>query len=397
MISIVDKKQCCGCSACFNICPQQCIRMQEDEEGFLYPQVDQKICIQCGLCEKVCPLLNNNAFVEKDFPREFYAVQALDDVVRAESTSGGAFTPLGQAVLEQRGVVFGAAFQDNKSYHVKHRVAEEPHELRMFRGSKYVQSEMGDSMQRCKAYLEAGRMVLFSGTPCQIAGLKSYLRKDYDNLLTVDVVCRAVPSPKVFQKYLEYQAKHIPGRIENVRFRDKCYGYSYSTMSIYSSSGKKYHKGIESDLYLRTFFSGICDRPSCSTCQFRSYHLSDITLWDCFHVSVIDASMDDNKGTTRLSINTHKGKQLLEQAKKYLKIRRYEPSLDKKEVAYSENRKNQRTEFFHDIDLLDADTFFDKYFPSTIKVKILGIVRYTTYRLGIYRTLKKIWDYFKNH
>lgn len=402
MIMINNKTQCCGCASCSNVCPKQCIKMTEDNEGFLYPVVDKSLCLNCGLCEMVCPFISENAESDsserKEIEKEYYVVQALDDKVRAESTSGGAFTPLAKVILAKGGTIFGAAFTDKSSFKVQHRYVENEDELGLFRSSKYVQSEISESMRDCKALLDKGRFVLFSGTPCQIAGLKTYLRKEYENLYTVDVVCRSVPSPKVFRKYLDWQNKRFPGGISDIRFRDKYYGYNYSTMSVYSKSNdrKDYHKGIESDLYLRTFFSGICDRPSCSVCPFRSRHLSDITIWDCFNVAAIAPEMDDNKGTSRMMINTKHGKQLLELSSDQFRMKSYTPDLSKREVAYSEKKENMREQFFADIDKLDSDTFFNKYFPNTAKVKLLGTARIMSYRLGFYKILKKICNVIKN-
>lgn len=396
MIAIKDKTKCCGCTACYSICPAKCIEMTEDVEGFLYPKVDLNKCINCNQCEKVCPILDNDILKKNSAIRDYYIVQVKDERIRKESTSGGAFTPLAEVVIDKGGVVFGASFEDHKTYKVSHNFVQNKADLKIFRGSKYVQSSMENSMRECKMFLDNGRLVLFSGTPCQIAGLKEYLKKDYQNLITLDVVCRAVPSPKVFRKYLDYQRIHFNSKIENVRFRDKTYGYNYSTMSLYTDSGKNYHKGIESDLYLRMFFSGICDRPSCSNCKFRFEHLSDITIWDCFDVSSIDSSFDDNKGTTRMMVQSEIGKDLLLEAKDYFRIRSYIPNEKKKEVAYSENKEGLRKEFFEDIDELNVDVFFNKYFPFTMKVRFLGYIRYLSYRLGIYRVLKKVWNLYKN-
>lgn len=327
---------------------------------------------------------------------QHYVVQAKDEAVRAESTSGGAFTPLAKAVLSEGGIICGAAYADHTSFHVKHLFVDREEDLKLFRNSKYVQSEMADCLRQCEKYLKQGRKVLFSGTPCQIAGLKNYLTKDYDNLYTVDVVCRAVASPAVFQKYLEWHKKKYPQGIADVRFRDKHYGYNYSTMSVYPIGGGAYHKGIESDLYLRTFFSGICDRPSCSNCKFRCAHMSDLTIWDCFHVRAIAPEMDDNKGTTRLAVNTEKGGYLLNLAADMLRMKRYEPDVSKREVAYSEKVDGKRRDFFEDLHKMEAEAFFNKYFPATLKVKVLGTARLLCYRLGIYKMVKQIWNHYKN-
>ena len=233
MIDIKEKNNCCGCSACVQICPKQCISMAADNEGFLYPQVNSAICIDCGLCEKVCLVINQSAPRE---PLVVYAAKNNNEDIRLKSSSGGIFTLLAEKVIEEGGVVFGAKF--DADWNVIHDYTETIEGLAAFRGSKYVQSIIGDNFKTAKQFLNNGRKVLFSGTPCQIAGLKKYLRKEYDNLLTVDVVCHGVPSPMVWRDYLDYKrAKRAAGKntvssslkelpvITGISFRDKTKGW----------------------------------------------------------------------------------------------------------------------------------------------------------------------------
>ena len=197
MIDILNKKDCCGCSACVQKCPKQCISLKEDNEGFLYPQVNQQECISCGICKKVCPIINPN---EKRTPLQIYAAINKNEEIRRQSSSGGIFTLLSEEILKEGGVVFGARFDEN--WEVKHDYTENVKGLVNFRGSKYVQSRIEDNYKKVETFLKQGRKVLFSGTPCQIAGLKRFLSKEYDNLLTVDFICHGVPSPKVWRLYL---------------------------------------------------------------------------------------------------------------------------------------------------------------------------------------------------
>ena len=197
MIHIVDKHNCCGCSACLNVCPKACITMLADEEGFLYPKVDKTICIDCGLCEKVCPFMAN---LDAKRPIRSYAAINPNEQERYNSSSGGIFTMLMRETLNRGGVVFGAAF--DKKWNVHHIAIESIEEMPLLQGSKYVQSYVGDCYRDAKDFLREGRDVLFSGTSCQIAGLRQYLRKDYENLTTVDVICHGVPSPRVWSAYL---------------------------------------------------------------------------------------------------------------------------------------------------------------------------------------------------
>lgn len=200
-------KKCCGCNSCAQSCPKQCISMSEDNEGFLYPSVDTNLCVECHLCEKVCPVLNISS---GQYPISCYAAKSPDEQIRKESSSGGIFSLLAQKIIENDGVVFGAAF--NKKWEVVHCYTETLEGLNSLRGSKYVQSKIGNAYEQVKTFLKNGRLVLFSGTPCQIAGLKTFLRKDYENLITLDFVCHGVPSPGVLRWYLQEQIYYYAAR-----------------------------------------------------------------------------------------------------------------------------------------------------------------------------------------
>ena len=193
MIKITDKKDCCGCAACVQRCPKQCISLKEDGEGFLYPVVDESLCVGCGLCEKVCPIINRP---EKLPVKEVLAVKNRNEEERMASSSGGVFVALAKKVIDQGGVVFGAVFDEN--WEVRHTYAENMDGVRPMMGSKYVQSRIGDTFRQAEKFLKEGRKVLFTGSPCQITALHNYLRKDYPNLLSVDFLCHGVPSPGVW-------------------------------------------------------------------------------------------------------------------------------------------------------------------------------------------------------
>lgn len=392
MIEIKDKSKCCGCAACANACPKQCIDMKEDQEGFLYPSIDKSICINCGICEKKCPILNKRK--ETKFEQDGYIVQIKDEIIRRESTSGGAFTAIAKYALKNNGVVFGATY--NNKLEVYHTYVEKEEELKKFRNSKYVQSIIGSSYKEAKTFLEKGRTVCFSGTPCQIEGLISYLGKDYDNLITVDVVCHGVPSPLVWRKYLDVQQKKYGKDIKNILFRDKHYGYKYSTMTIKNSSDKDiYNMGVESDIMLRAFFSEICERPICHNCMFKKrYRISDFTIWDCFSVSNFNKEMDDDKGTTKMLIHTIKGREVFENIKndmKYMKIEAEKLVDGVKEMVSSVKANPLRSQFMNDINYITSKELFAKYFPDNIKVKIERNIRIITNKLGIYNFAKRIY------
>ncbi len=392
MIEITEKKNCCGCTACAAVCPKECISMREDAEGFLYPAVNKTTCINCGACEKVCPILHVKP--ERKFEQEAYIVQNKDQKVLRESTAGGAFTAIAKYALRHGGVVFGVELSNQLVAH--HIYVETEKDLARFRNSKYVQSNVGDTFRQVKSFLNQGKFVCFSGTPCQIEGLKNYLRLDYENLITVDVVCRAVPSPLIFQKYVEYQEKKLADHIKTVRFRDKHYGYKYSTMNVITDKNKgNYHQGVESDPWLRAFFSNICDRPSCHDCHFRKqYRVSDFTIWDCFHAGRFSKELDNDKGATRVLVHSEKGKRIFDEIKEGFSYIQTKPEYivaGAKEMKESVAANPRREEFFMDANQLDGAQLFQKYFPNTLRVKAEHTVRLVCYQLGIYSAAKKMY------
>lgn len=397
MIDIKDNKDCCGCWACANVCPKQCIQMTEDREGFLYPVVDNDTCINCSLCEKVCPVINAEK-EDNPKPQYGYIAQHKDDAIRLQSTSGGAFTAIASWIINQGGIVFGAGFRKGTLI-VEHQAVERVEELAIFRSSKYVQSQVGDSYKKVVEYLKNGRYVLFSGTPCQVEGLIEFLRgKTFDKLYLVDFVCRGVPSPKVFSKYIEAQKNVIGGSFIKVLFRDKYYGYHYSSLSIYNEDkSRDYHKGVDSDVYLRAFFNNFSDRPSCYECQFRKrYRRSDLTLWDCFPIEQFSKTMD-GKGTTRVLVHSEKGRAIMKACSTDMRTEEINPDkLTKgvREMFYSIPINPKRDRFYDDLNSLNPNVFFNKWFPSTWKVRLNSFVRLTCHRLGIYTYAKRVFMSF---
>lgn len=388
MIEIKEKQLCSGCTACASICPKKCIRMVTDKEGFLYPEVVQEQCVNCGACEKVCSI--KNPVLEEKTEQKAYLVQHRDESVRMESTAGGAFTAIATAVIEKEGIVFGATYDEK--FQVYHTYVENVKGLRKFRNSKYVQSKLGDTFKQVKNFLKENRWVCFSGTPCQIEGLSKFLGKSYEKLILVDVVCHGVPSPLVWNKYLEYQGVESKN-MNNIRFRDKFYGYKYSTMSMFHEGKNIYHAGSQMDPMLRAFFSDICDRPSCYNCPFKKrYRVSDLTIWDCFSVYDFDKEMDDDKGTTRVLCHTKKGQKLIDDIK-YLAICK-EVSPDKlvhgvKEMYESVPMNPKRRVFMEDANRLQGAELFEKYYPVTIKIKVKTVIRKILVVTGIYANMKK--------
>lgn len=390
MIEIHAKKNCCGCEACRNICPKHCIRMKADNEGFLYPVIDKESCVNCGLCEKVCPILN---YIEKnDNPlQSAVIVQHKDREICRQSTAGGAFTAIAKYTIDKGGIVFGVEMQPD--YSIKHVAVETEKDLIKFRNSKYVQSTIGDTYIQAKQFLQSGRLACFSGTPCQIEGLRNYLKKDYENLILVDVVCRAVPSPGIWKKYIAME-NEWHGLIKSVRFRDKTLGYQYSTMELKDVHGGVYRGGIESQPWLRMFFSGMIIRPSCTDCKFRNrYRNSDFTIWDCFHVHSIDKSFDEDAGTTRILLHTEKAKDIFAQIKGNFHYRELDADAavnGVQEMLISPKAHEKRKEFFSDAEKMPMPELLQKYYPETAKVKIKKNVRLLLNRVGLDKTVKHI-------
>lgn len=306
MINITEKKYCCGCGACAQSCPVGCITMTADGEGFLYPVVDAEKCVNCGLCDRVCPILNPGV-APKDI--QVYAAMCNDEEVRRTSSSGGVFYLLAEQVLSEGGVVFGAAFDADFSVH--HVMVERIEDLPMIMGSKYLQSRIENTYVETEKELKKGRSVLFSGTGCQIAGLKSYLHREYNNLYTVDVFCHGVPSPNVWRKYLKTKEETYQSKVNRVNFRDKVPNWRGYSVRVRFDNGKESCVGHGDDEYIKLFLSEICLRPSCYDCKFReSRSGADLTIGDAWGVENWMPHMDDNKGTSVVVVNTEKGRRL---------------------------------------------------------------------------------------
>lgn len=303
MIEITDKSQCCGCTACASICPKQCITMQEDEEGFLYPVVNKSLCIDCNLCRKVCPVLNQ---ANGKTPLAVYAAKNKDEKIRLSSSSGGIFTLLAEKIIDEGGVVFGARFDEN--WDVMHDSTEKKEGLAAYRGSKYVQSRMGNCFARAKQYLESGRRVMFTGTSCQIAGLKSYLGKEYENLLLVDVVCHGVPSPKAWRLYLRDITNKGNKEVTSINFRGKQHGWKNFNFIINGRGNEIINEIYYHNRWERAFIWNLMLRPSCHYCPaIKGKSGSDITLGDYWGIEKFVADFDDDKGCSLVIINTSKG------------------------------------------------------------------------------------------
>jgi len=303
MININDKRDCCGCHACYNICPQKCISMQTDTEGFWYPLVDIEKCTNCGLCKKVCPILNKK--IVENHPVA-YACINKDDNIRQQSSSGGVFTVIAEIVIANNGVVFAAGFDGE--FNVVHSWTDSVDCLSTFRGSKYVQSCIGDTYKEIRDFLNQRHQVLFSGTPCQIAGLRAYLGKDYDGLICLDIVCHGVPSPKVWQRYKLYIEEIYQAKAQRITFRRKNCGWKLYSVSFSFDNDTEYSQKLTENIFMQGFLHNIYLRPSCYACSFKTLNRqSDITLADFWGIENILPSFDDDKGTSLILVNSKKG------------------------------------------------------------------------------------------
>lgn len=355
MIQIIDKKLCCGCAACVQRCPKQCIRLHEDNEGFLYPKIDLEICINCGLCEKVCPIYNE---FNSHQPIKVYAAMHKDDNVRLESSSGGIFTLLAEKIINEGGVVFGARFDE--TWQVCLDYAETYESIAVFRGSKYVQARTEKTYIQAEKFLKSGRKVLFTGSPCQIAGLKKYLNKEYDNLLAVDFVCHGVPSPKIWNRYLQeilalkgqknavtfssnlssFLERYAP--ITEINFRNKALGWKKYSFILRQKPIEKadddkknpftFSNVHNENTYMRLFLSDVILRPSCYECHCKEGKSgADLTIADFWGIGNISPEMDDDRGTSLVLIQSERGKDV------FLSL-----DMIKKEQTYEEaSRTNQ--------------------------------------------------------
>lgn len=377
MQEIVTKELCSGCNACYSSCPQKCISMISDEEGFLYPCIDNDKCINCNRCKKVCPVLNNNT---RNLKGEAFACVNKNEDIRLKSSSGGIFTLLAEKIIEAGGVVFGAAFDKDLSVH--HIAIKEKADINMLRGSKYLQSTIGNCYLEAETYLKDGQLVLFSGTPCQIRGLRGYLYKDYPNLITQDIICHGVPSPLVWQKYLSFlqnKFKSSADRKLKPLFRSKITGWREYSINVNFENGIKHTKKANEDLYMKSFLKNLSLRESCYNCHSKSLEReSDITLADFWGVEKILPEMDDNLGVSLVILNSPKGSDLFVQLKNDIKF--VQVDLDKaisfnKAAIQSCPRPNNRNTFIKNTNSQDFKTAVRKGIDEKLIFKLKKLLK----------------------
>lgn len=326
MIEKLDYSRCTICQACSNICPKDCIDVKFLKEEFYYPVIDKENCINCGACEKVCPVLNPLELYQP--LKKAYAGINKNSNERLKSSSGGLFTVLANCILEENGVVCGAAF--DKGFQVNHKIIDNKADLAKLRGSKYVQSNTKYIFKEIKKYLKINKKVLFTGCPCQVAGLKKFLGKGYQNLFTVDFICHGIPSQNTFDRYIKFLQNVYKSKIIEFLFRDKTKGWHTSSVKVTFENGKVYTKFITEDMYMRGFLNNLYCKQSCYNCLFRNHKSgSDITLADYWGAEIEEREMDDNKGLSLIIINSIKGEMLKDNIKKMsiLKLTKYDNAI----------------------------------------------------------------------
>ena len=359
MLTNIDKT-CNGCMACSNVCPVNCIQMETDKEGFWYPTIQIEQCIDCNRCNEVCPLGKER---KADTVQVAYAAINQDEQTRLHSSSGGVFPELAKVVIENGGVVIGPDFDEQ--WDLRHVEIENQEHIKRLCGSKYVQSKIGESYKAVKKNLADGRIVLFTGTPCQIAGLKGYLGKDYEQLICQDIACHGVASPKVLKEYLAFREKKAHAKVRKMSFRHKVYGWQAFSMLLEYDNEKKYVGCNAEDLYLRMFINDFSLRPSCYACHFKGIdRLADITLADYWGVWNIEQGMDDDLGTSLVIVHSEKGQQLWNAVKHLFrwkltdmqKAAEYNSAL-----LHSVAKPEKREAFFNDIDATGFTYAIEKY------------------------------------
>lgn len=401
MIQISDKTKCCGCTACASVCPKNCILMQCDGEGFLYPVVDVDLCVNCGLCERVCSQLSEHEEERTDHAK-YIACQNTNESVRKASTSGGMFGLLAEQVITSGGTIWAAGFDDAAI--VVHKQARKLDELDDLYGSKYVQSDLKDTFKKIKQELNTSdKTVLFVGTPCQVEGLLYYLdEKEKESLITVDLVCYGVPSPGLYKEWIQDIAQKYGSNVSRVYFRDKKYGYAGVNVKVILQDGQALEDIVDVKTYTKTMFSKIGLRPSCYKCVYRGRNkMSDFTIGDFWQIGDYSKQMDDDRGTSIVQINTKKGENLLNDisSEKIRKI--HVETLENDDLKskihkedYTFEIPKNRLQFFEDSGRMSYDELIQKYLPASRKDKMATVLKPIIHKMPLshffFRTMKKV-------
>ena len=385
MIEIKDKHNCVGCEACGAVCPKECISFNYDSEGFVYPVVDKAFCIDCSRCDKVCPVINR---YPSSLPRSVYAAYSNNEDIRRLRSSGGVFYELARSVFSTGGIVFAVRF--DKDWNPVYDRCERLEDIIPFLGSKYVQAYPGDTFANIKTLLKNGKTVMFVGSPCYVAALRRFLKKEYDNLLAVDFICHGVPGTKVWQKFRSCYADISD--LRNVGFRDKSNGWRQYSLLLEKKNDETLIFSLKNNLYQKGLISGLTLRPSCYKCpakEFRS--LSDITLGEFWGVETVVKIENDNKGVSLITITSRKGESFYEKADIYSLRVAYPKALKyNARLIESAHINGKREKFFNDIDKKDILENLEENLRYGYLDKKLH-----KYRLKVY-TIKRALHLLKN-
>ena len=378
MIKIVNKVDCCGCYACYNSCPKKCINMIKDEEGFEYPKVDESKCIKCKKCLNVCPIHNEIKGLNMSMKKAF-ACKSKDENIVKNSSSGGMFFELCKWTIQNEGIVFGVEI--TKDLNAIHSYANTLEECKKYMGSKYIQSNVSESYIEAEKFLKEGKYVLFTGTQCQIKGFKLFLRKDYEKLISVDVICHGVPSKVVFDSHIKLIEERKKVKVNNLKFRSKEFGWEDITFNY---EGSKNDKNInfsikgEDNKFLLGFLKNCYLRSSCYSCKSKKFTSgSDITLGDYWGIKDVHKEFYSEKGVSVIVINSSKGLEIVESLDidiietKLLDVLKYNPAIEK-----SSELTVRRKMFWKNFEKIGLDKSVEKAIKVSLKAKIKNKLLY---------------------
>jgi acetyltransferase-like isoleucine patch superfamily enzyme/coenzyme F420-reducing hydrogenase beta subunit len=384
MIQISDKKDCCGCNACGDICNHDAIQFTTDIEGFWYPEIDKEKCTNCGLCNKVCPVIHATELKKNDLEQSIcYAAEHKNLEVVFDSTSGGAFSALADIMYKEKGYVGGAI--SNNDFSIRHYISNDKKDLPKLRSSKYLQSDLSGFYKEVKQILVNGEKVLVCGCPCQMTALRAFLQKDYDNLIIADFVCRGINSPKAVRKYLDTFEERYGSPIVYTKAKSKEYGWRNLTFKAVLANGKTYYETKDENYFTKGYLhTNVFSRPSCYDCQFKGFpRIADITLADYWGIEKIDKTMDKDLGTSLVMINSQKGQVYFEKAKQRLNYIQtsFESILQGNPALLKPLNPPlvDRVQFYKDLDEMTFSEVALKYLKKTkkqiIKEQIKNILR----------------------
>lgn len=404
MINIQNKVDCCGCNACGDICGKQAISFKTDNEGFWYPEVDMKKCVDCGLCEKVCPIINAKELKKNDLPQSIcYAAEHKNLEVVFDSTSGGLFSALADIMYRNKGYVGGAVFnEDFKS--VRQYISNDKTDLSRLRSSKYLQSSLEGFYSQVRDLLKAGEHVLVCGSPCQMAALRAFLRKNYENLIIADYICRGINSPKVWSKYIDSYEERYGSKVVYAKAKSKEYGWRNLTQKVILEDGRHMYETREQSNFTKGYLqTGVYCRPSCYDCKFKGYpRISDITLADFWGIEKVNTSMEKNLGTSLVMINSQKGEKYFEIVKSrinYVEVPFNSIEAGNRSLNLSlDPPKVDRNQFFEDLDKMSFLQIADKYIKrrKSKREKIKATLKYARTIMKYTRMRPKpLYQFFK--